>query len=55
MSNEGFVSIVVTYDNYDMDLTLNFRNDVLVNEFLPRWKQILLKTAGSFPLLIDVK
>jgi hypothetical protein len=34
MSNEGFVSIVVTYENYDMDLTLNFKDDVLVSEFI---------------------
>ncbi len=34
MSKEGFVSVVVTYENYDMELTLNFKNDLLVNEFI---------------------
>ncbi len=34
MPNEGFISVIVTYEDNDMELTLNFRNNVLVNEFI---------------------
>ncbi len=34
MSNEGFISVIVTYENYHMELTFNFKKDVLVNEFI---------------------
>jgi hypothetical protein len=36
ISNEMFVSVIVTYENYDMDLTLTIKKDVLVNEFISK-------------------
>jgi len=34
LCGEGFVSVIVNYDNYDMEITLHFSDDMLLKEFV---------------------